>query len=414
MALPHKTKFPDAPKQPSGFLKAENSARMKKRARNQDQVAKFEQAIADGLLKKDPEDPYRKAGDDVVQRSQLTDDPDQAGVDMETGMPERVPSEFKESMVLGAGLMDEDSFWPAFQDALEGHPYVTGDPRNVLVDQYWDQNVGFAPHDYGKGHKVYAGNEAFVLNTHMVDEGLYGKDAANQILTNHAKRNANILGDMNRGQPENLHRDGSPSNNLTDKWIYHPYRRDIGALGTADALDRVVEGSVDALPHESGHMATLRGTLENSPRSSDASRLKFMSTNPKKGLWLNSDNIGSGRDAVDVFSDLNNTAKGYGHYFNIFPEAATVAREAKFNRIYGKNGTAGSAHLRDNTLRGDNKVLDEIIYRPKVGNENEEAISVIFKNMDEKGQEDFRRMWYRLGSNDVKGSLMEEGNDVMA
>ena len=403
MPIPTPRKIPDAPKQPSGFLKAENSARMKKRAMYQSEVAKFEQAIKDGLLSKDPEDPYRSH-----RKNTLTDDPYEA----EYVEPERVPSEFKESMVPGAGMMDGDSFFPAFQDALEGHPFVTGDPRNVLVDQYWNKNVGFAPHDYGIGHKVYAGNEAFVLNTHMVDEGLYGADAANQILANHAKRNANIQGDMNRGQPENLHRDGSPSNNLTDKWIYHPYRRDLRALGTADAMDRVIEGTVDALPHESGHMATLRGTVENSPRSSDVSRLKFMSTNPKKGIWLNSDNIGSGRDAVDVFSDLNNTAKGYGHYFNIFPEAATVAREAKFDRIYGRHGKG--AHGRDNSLRGDNRVLDEIIANPKVGNENEEAISVIFKNMDEKGQEDFRRMWYRLGSNDVKGSLMEEGNDVMA
>lgn len=408
MPIPTPRKIPDVPQQPSGFLKAENSARMKKRARYQSEVSKFEQAIKDGLLSKDPEDPY------IHSPNRLTNDPDEAAIDIATGVPERVPSEFKESMVPGAGMIDEDTFFPAFQDALEGHPFVTGDPRNVLVDQYWDKNVGFAPHDYGIGHKVYAGNEAFVLNTHMVDEGLYGTDAADQILANHTKRNANIKGDMNRGQPENLHRDGSPSNNLTDKWIYHPYRRDLNALGTADAIDRVVEGTPEALPHESGHMATLNGTLENSPRSSDASRLKFMSTSPKKGLWLNSDNIGSGRDAVDVFSDLNNTAKGYGHYFNIFPEAATVAREAKFNRIYGKNGSAGSARLRDNSLRGDNKVLDEIVHRPEPGNENEEAISVIFKNMDEKGQEDFRRMWYRLGSNDVKGSLMEEGNDVMA
>lgn len=425
MALPHKTNFPKTkapdlnPDYPSDWhpktvealeeMKGvEKNIRLRVRAKNQDQVAKFEQAIEEGLLTKDPEDPY------LHSPNRLTDDPDKAAVDTKTGKPERVQSEFKESLVPGAGFMEGDSFWPAFQDALEGHPYVTGDPRNVLVKQYWDDNMGFAPHNYGTGHKIYAGNEAFVLNTHMVDEGLYGTDAANQILANHAKRNANIKGDITRGQPENLHRDGSPSNNLTDKWIYHPYRRDLGALGTADPMDRVVEGTVRSLPHESGHMGTLNGFRDNLPRSTQESLLAFFNTNKNKnkGTWLNHETVRPGVDPTQAFEKLQNSAKGYGHYFNIYPEMATVAREAKFDRIYGKHGKG--AHGRDNTLRGDNRVLDEIVTNPKVGDENEEAISNIFKNLNEKQQENFRRMWYRLGSNDIKGSLIEEGNDVMA
>lgn len=382
---------------------------------SQNRVKLFEDLMAEGLLKKDPVDPIRASAHD------LTDDPGKIKGQQKkkSGQyhyePEYVRSHFKDAMVgEDAENLTEDAFWGRLQDALQNYQPTKGDPRNILVDQYWNQNMGIAPDGFqsqdGVG-SVFAGNDAFVMNTHMLDEAMYGTDAAREILTNHAKRNANLKGDMSRGMPENTHRNGNPSHNLTDKWVYHPYTADIRTHGTASPIFRLVQGDVFALPHEAGHMATLDGWRSMpKQRLSHELAVKRFKDGKGAGMWLHKDTLKPGKDVNSTLAELWNTKDKRGFYFDFYPEMATAAREAKFNRIYGPD----AKRPRVNTLEGDNEVLDRIIRRPDPNNANEDAISTIFKNLDEKGQQRFRKMWYLLGSNDMKGSLLEEGEDVMA
>ena len=216
---------------------------------SQNRVHLFEDLIAEGLLKKDPVDPIR------ASINELTDDPSKV-----KGEPEYERSHFKDAMVGGRRELDGRCVLGTTR-----MPCRTINPPRVIPGISWwivtGTRIWGLPQTVrqdGVG-SVFAGNDAFVMNTHMLDEAMYGTDAAREILANHGKRNANLKGDMRRGMPENFHRNGSPSNNLTDKWVYHPYTADLRTHGTASPIMRLVQGNVFALPHEAGHMATLDG-----------------------------------------------------------------------------------------------------------------------------------------------------------
>jgi hypothetical protein len=114
--------------------------------------------------------------------------------------------------------------------------------------------------------------------------------------------------------------------------------------------------------------------------------------------WLNRESAKSPEDFTNAFWKM----RPWHHYTNNSAEMMADLAPLKKERAYA-NGVEG----RENTYEGDMQLFDDLLKSPK--NETEEGVGRIFNALKPEEQDNFEKMWYRLGENkqpNLKQALM--------
>ena len=379
------------------------------RNKNQEGVKEFAEAMRSGLV--DTKPPVDFFGDRIVPAYTQGGRASPSATPLAQGGVRRPAGETGESLVAEVFGVPPDDVESLTEGIVQGavNPVGPGQVdsyRDFLAREY-DQATGtYLPID---GTQVVRRNQdAYVINPLQFIEEHYGADAATQVGENFLARNAEGSWSHRNGMPE-VHPEGI-LRNLTDDYIYLPYRTDLqramGSHASANMESRLVMGHADALPHENFHMMQLNG-LPDPKRGIFLRNLNdlidhFMNStgtgdDPGRGMWLTRAVMEKGganefeiREALDALKGVNQDS-GTGLYNSTYPEMMAEAAQAKFDRIYPAGGGA-----RRNSHAGDMEVLYDIVNNPKT--QSEKAISIVYKYLPAEEKQRFEEMFFRLGA----------------